>query len=185
MRKVVYYFTMSLDGYIADSKGSTSWMHGVPNEDYGFREFIDTVDTVVLGRSTYEQMLDMGDFFPYADKQVLVATSNLQLKRAADCVELIPGDEIEKAVARLVLSEEQSGNIWIGGGARLGSSLFAAGLVDEVVIHIQPTVLGSGLRWIEGEGIRRHGLELRECKQMPGGLVKLRYRTVKSWRSDV
>ncbi len=185
MRKVVYYFTMSLDGYSADEKGSTSWMHGAPNEDYGFKKFINEVGTIVLGRKTYEQMLDMGDFFPYADKQVLVVGSNPQLKRAAESVELLCSGEPEKEIARRKLNDEAEGTIWIGGGAELASSLFAAGLIDELTIHIQPILLGAGHRWISGKDICRHGLELQECKQMAGGLVKLRYRTVKSWRSDV
>jgi len=215
MREVIYYCMISLDGYIADAQGSTSWMWGAPNEDYGFGEFYRAVGALALGRKTYEQMLDTGDFFPYADKPVYVFTSNPNLKRAADCVQIITDTDPVTFVARYKLkdsdgaprashSASESGALtldavsgsdvgrdapgaplWVGGGSRLASTLFAAGLIDEVCLHIQPVVLGAGLPFLQGEDLRRHGLDLQECVQAPGGFVRLRYRVVKSWRSDV
>ena len=185
MRDVCFYCTISLDGYLCDAQGSTSWMHGAPNEDYGFAEFYQQVSGLILGRATYEQMLDTGDFFPYADKPVYVFSSNPHLKRAAENVQIITDVTPEVFVARLKLADEDAGPLWLGGGAQLASTLFAAGLVDELQLHIQPILLGAGTPLMSGDDLRHHGLDLQECAQKPGGFVKLRYRTVKSWRSDI
>ncbi|MCL2881431.1 MAG: dihydrofolate reductase family protein [Coriobacteriia bacterium] len=185
MREVIYYATMSLDGYLADAQGSTAWMHGAANEDYGFAEFYRGVSGLLLGRKTYEQMLDTGDFFPYADKSVSVFSSNTNLKRAAENVEIISDTAPEVFVARLKLQDADAGPLWLGGGAQLASTLLAAGLVDELQLFVQPILLGAGLPLARGPELRKQGLELQECMKKPGGFVKLRYRTVKSWRSDI
>ncbi|MCL2654179.1 MAG: dihydrofolate reductase family protein [Coriobacteriia bacterium] len=214
MRELIYYCTISLDGYVADAEGSTSWMHGAANEDYGFAEFYSGVSALLLGRKTYEQMLDTGDFFPYADKPVYVFSSNANLKRAADNVQIVSDVAPEVFVARLKLQDlpapnadaatppadspaadaptpadpptpAAAGPLWLGGGARLASTLLAAGLVDELQLHIQPILLGAGLPLVSGPDLRKQGFDLRQCAQKPGGFVKLRYRTVKSWRTDM
>jgi len=201
MREVCYYCTISLDGYLADAQGSTSWMHGAANEDYGFTEFYQSVSGLLLGRKTYEQMLDTGDFFPYADKPVYVFSSNENLKRAVDNVRIVSDTSPEVFIARLKIEgdgsslsqqcerEEPSpgppGPLWLGGGAQLASALLIAGLIDEIQLHIQPILLGAGLPFLAGEDLRKHSLDLQECAEKPGGFVKLRYRTVKSWRSDI
>jgi len=185
MREVIYYCTVSLDGYLADAKGSTDWMHGAPNEDYGFAEFYRGVSALLLGRGTYEQMLETGDFFPYKDKPVYVFSSNDQLKRAADNVRIVSDTSPEVFVARLKLQDSDAGPLWLGGGARLATTLFTAGLIDEIQLHIQPLILGDGLSFLGASGMPRQALDLQECSQKPGGFIKLRYRTVKSWRSDI
>jgi len=190
MREVCYYCTISLDGYLCDSQGSTSWMHGVANEDYGFAEFYRGVSGLLLGRKTYEQMLDMGDFFPYADKPVYVFSNNANLKQAAANVQIVSDTSPEVFVARLKLAETSlrvacAGPLWLGGGSQLASTLLAAGLIDEIQLHIQPILLGGGLPLLAGEDLHKQGLDLQECAEKPGGFVKLRYRTVKSWRSDI
>ena len=185
MRELIYYCTVSLDGYLADARSSTDWMHGAPREDYGFAEFYRGVSALLLGRRTYEQMLDTGDFFPYADKPVYVFSGNDKLRRAAPSVQIVSDISPEVCVARLKLRDAEEGPLWLGGGARLASTLYAAGLVDEIQLHIQPIILGEGLPFLGGADLPRQGLDLQECEKKPGGFVTLRYRTVKSWRSDI
>ena len=183
MRRAIYYFTMSLDGYIADAQGGTTWLSGAPNTDYGYEEFYDSIDTTLLGARTYEQMLDMGDFFPYADKEVIVFSSNPHLKRAAECVQ-ITQDDPAKTLARLQLAES-GGDIWIGGGAQLAGSLFAAGLIDEIHAFIQPIVLGSGVPFLGNGADVQRALELTYSKEHPGGIIEARYTIPKRWRNDI
>ncbi|MDR1412326.1 MAG: dihydrofolate reductase family protein [Actinomycetes bacterium] len=182
MRTVTYMFTQSLDGYIADGQGSVSWLAGAPNIDYGFAEFYDEIQTVLLGRRTYEQILDRGDFFPYADRETLVFSSNDKLRRAADRVCIVTDDPL-KTVARLKLGE--GGTIWLGGGAHLAGSLFVAGLLDELRVFTQPIVLGSGLSFFADVGAMRKPLELTHTKCWPAGVLEARYSVAKQWRSDV
>jgi dihydrofolate reductase len=182
MRRAIYYFTMSLDGFIADAQSSTAWLAGAPDTDYGYKEFYESIDPVLLGRRTSEQMLDMGDFFPYADKEVIVFTSNPNLKRASDSVRIETGDAA-KTLARLELTD--GGNIWIGGGAQLAGSLYSAGLIDEIRAFIQPILLGGGLPFLAGDNLGQRPLEWTHSKNWPGGITELRYTIPKRWRSDV
>src|SRR4051812_24677761 len=73
-RLVILYIAMSVDGYIAGENGDISWLSTVeiPGEDYGYGEFIKTVDTVIMGRKTYEKVLSFGIGFPHADKKCYV-----------------------------------------------------------------------------------------------------------------
>ncbi|MCL2324319.1 MAG: dihydrofolate reductase family protein [Actinomycetia bacterium] len=185
MRELIYYCTVSLDGKIADAQGSTSWMHGAAGEDYGFADFYREVSALLLGRVAYEQMLSTGDFFPYADKPVFVFSHNADLRRAAECVQIISDTTPEVFVARLKLHEVDTGPLWLGGGAQLATTLLTAGLVDEIVLHVQPLILGAGLPFLGSGDIPACALDLQECQEMPAGFVKLRYRTVKSWRADI
>lgn len=191
MRHSVYYLTMSVDGFIADSKGSVDWMTGAPNVDYGFSEFYDSVGTILLGARTYEHMLKMGDFFPYMDKEVIVTTSNEKLRLAGENVQLSHEDPA-KTLARLQLGDESEGIIWVGGGGALAGSLFAAGLIDELRIFIQPVILGSGTKALSlftgaliEESSMARALELQYSKDHPAGIVELRYHVPKRWRSDL
>jgi len=184
MRKSVYYYTQSVDGFIADAQGSTEWMTGAPNIDYGFQEFYNEVGTVLLGARTYEQMLKMGDFFPYPDKEVIVVTSNDKLKLAADCVKLSKEDPA-KTLARLQLGSEAEGFIWIGGGGALAGSLFEAGLIDELRVFIQPIILGAGTKALASNKNVARALELRQSKDHPAGITELHFEIPKRWRSDL
>ncbi|MCL2680567.1 MAG: dihydrofolate reductase family protein [Coriobacteriia bacterium] len=187
MRRSVYYFTMSLDGYIADATGSVDWLAGAPNSDYGYKDFYQTVGSILLGRATYQHMLQMGDFFPYPDRDVTVFSSNEHLKRAGERVQILSEDPALH-LARLQLGSADDGLIWIGGGGTLAGSLFAAGLIDELRVFVQPIVLGGGTPSLMGaagtKGAAR-ALELTLCKEWPAGIVELRYDVPKRWRSDV
>jgi dihydrofolate reductase len=175
---------MSLDGYIADKDGSIDWMAGAPNVDYGFKEFYDEVGTILLGRTTYEHMLKMGDFFPYPDREVIVFSANDKLKLAAESVQLTQ-DEPEKVLARLQLGSEDEGHIWIGGGGTLAGSLFETGLIDELRIFVQPIILGTGTKALLGKKSISRALELQSSKEWEAGIIELRYNIPKRWRSDL
>ena len=184
MRKSIYYFTMSLDGYIADKNNSVDWMTGAPNIDYGFKEFYDGAGTILLGRSTYEHMLKMGDFFPYPDREVIVFSKNDKLKLAAESVQLTQ-DDPKKVLARLQLGSENEGTIWIGGGGTLAGSLFDAGLIDELRIFIQPIILGAGTKALIADSDAPRALEFQSSKEWEAGIMELRYTIPKRWRNDI
>lgn len=73
---------MSLDGYIADENGSVEWLESVDSEgDAGYEAFFDNVDTVVMGRTTYQQIFSLTDTFPYSKKDVYVFLTQKQGQR--------------------------------------------------------------------------------------------------------
>lgn len=181
MRKVIYYVTQSVDGFIADKNGGVGWLYGAPNTDYGYEEFYRSIDTVLLGSATYKTILNMSPHFPYPDKNVCVFTSDKSLEIRGERTALI-SEDAATYVARLKISE--GGSIWLGGGGALASTLLQAGLVDQIRTFIQPMILGGGVP-VFAEAPKHYTLELNDHKKWPGNLVELDYSIVKDWRSDV
>lgn len=180
MQRIVYYVTASVDGFIAEEDGGIDWLQGAPEEDYGYAEFYAGIDSILLGRATYEQTLGFDGPFPYLDKPVYVFSMRADLPRAGENVQIV-SELPERFVARLKLQGE--GRIWLGGGGRLAGTLLDAGLVDEVDLFVQPVVLGGGIG-LFGDGPNRRHLEPAGTKTWPGGLIELRYTVAKGWRTD-
>lgn len=171
MRDVVLYITASLDGFIADTEGSVDWLFGEEGEDYGYGEFLDSVDTVLMGSHTWLDTLHLADEDPYPDKRVVVFTSQPDLPARGN-VEFIAEDAA--AFTRRLKSEEGT-TIWCVGGGEVASALFEAGLIDELALFVQPVVLGDGIP-LWRPPLSTRALELTTAKKWPGGLAELRYR---------
>ena len=75
-RKVILYIAVSLDGYIAQPNDDLGFLSIVEQEgeDYGYNDFIETIDAVIVGRKTYEKVISMGIDFPHADKDAYIIT---------------------------------------------------------------------------------------------------------------
>lgn len=134
------FIATSLDGYIAREDGSIDWLteRGEPAGDTGYDEFMAAVDTVVLGRNTYEKVLTF-DFWPYEGKQVEVLSSTLP----ADADERII---VHRTLDGLVqtLNDRGAKRIYADGG-RIVQTFLRAGLLNELTITTVPVLLGSGI----------------------------------------
>jgi dihydrofolate reductase len=141
LRKITLYIAESLDGYIARENGQIDWLTPFEGrgEDYGYSEFIGTVDTVVMGRATYDQVKTFGDF-PYKGKTCYVLSR--ALKGRDEHVEFIGGDVF--AWVRRLKAQPGAG-IWLVGGARAAEAFFRERLIDEYILSIVPVVLGAGI----------------------------------------
>lgn len=179
MKGVVYYLTMSLDGFIATKDGSVSWLTGAPNVDYGYEEFYHSIDTILMGSKTYEKICAISDQFPYPDKNVTVFSSR-ELPCAGDNID-ITDKAPEEVVARLKLT--CAGPLWLCGGGKLAATLLDKRLIDEIRIFIQPIVLGKGIP-LFSQLQKATTFEIDKVVEWPM-LTELRYRVVKPWRSDV
>lgn len=170
-RKVILFIAVSLDGFIARSDGDIDWLSMVesPGEDYGYSNFINIVDTVIMGRKTYEKVLSFGIEFPHAGRKCYVLTRSQ--RDADDNAEFYSG-EIEALVKDLKQSEGR--NILVDGGAEVVSELMKKDLIDEYTISIIPVFLGRGISLYKGDG-REMKLQLRSSKQFKSGLVQLSY----------
>jgi dihydrofolate reductase len=141
-RKVIVYIAMSLDGYIATEDESLEWLFNTEGEgDNGYSEFYDTVDTIIMGRRTYDWIIKMEKGkFPYPNKKCYVFSKSLQ--GSNDNIEYV-NENVKDFLGRIL--EIGDRNIWIVGGGELLYYFVKENLVDEFIINIAPTVIGSGI----------------------------------------
>ena len=149
MKKITLFIAMSLDGYIADSKGSVSWLGGQGNADDNidsYSEFVKDIDTVIMGWNTYHQIVTelSPDKWVYNDFTTYVVTHNPQV--SSDKIRFINENLIEMLKK---LREENGKDIWICGGANLIQQLVKEDVIDCYYITVIPTILGSGIRLFE------------------------------------
>ncbi len=188
MRELIYYVASSLDGYIAHEDGSFG---GFPWDDaYGadlFATFPETVpvhargpatraenkrfDAVLMGRKTYEVGLKVGITSPYPTLDQYVFSRSMK-ERPDEHVTVVNADTVEVVKA---LKEESGKAIWLCGGAELAATLFEAGLVDRMIVKLNPVLFGSGIPLYSGP-ISQRLLELTDSKVYDSGHVVLNYR---------
>lgn len=173
MRKIILNLAISLDGYISDLEGGFTWIvgHGDTSIDteksFDFKEFTDTVDTVIMGSVAYEDCVLSG-LDTYDTYDLFVATHrNFEHRKG---VEFIKGDICNKI---LDLKKKEGKNIWLFGGAGLTDAFIKADIVDEYIIGIVPTILGEGRRLFL-ENNPKIDLKLTECT-VQDGMTILRY----------
>jgi dihydrofolate reductase len=166
MRKVKLFIAISLDGYIARADGGIDWLF--TDADYGYTAFYDAVDTVVMGRKTYD--LAMGfDEYPYPGKAGYVFSRS---RSAGDGRVTFVKDSPRSFVDNL--RKLPGRDIWLVGGGELTRDFLAADLVDDMVISIHPILIGNGVPlFFPREGDLR--LELVGSQSFPSGLVQIRY----------
>lgn len=141
-RKIVMFIASSMDGYIATKEHSLEWLFSVDGEgDNGYTKFYDTIDTIIMGRVTYDWIIEheQGDF-PYKNKQCYVF-SRTKKESSLDVT------FINEDVARFTksLKDTPGKNIWLVGGGELISAFIGEKLVDEMIVTIAPVLLGDGI----------------------------------------
>lgn len=171
MRKVIFGGANTLDNYIAGKDDSIDWIRH--NKEVGeiMKRYWKTIDTVVMGRRTWEIAMKGGTG----------GSSGIKSYVCSRTLKKIPGKKVELAsdAVSLVkrLKSEEGKDITVMGGSEIGKSLFEAGLIDEFGVNIHPVLLGSGIPLFR-EMDRRIELELLECKQLKSGCVFLNYRVI-------
>jgi len=171
MRRVRYGVGMSLDGFVADIDDGMAWMTGDPG--YDSKPFFDSIDTVLVGRRSYEVMLRHGAR-SYPGLRTYVFSRTL---KAADYPEVtLLGDE---GVATVRGLRGASGkDIWLCGGGDLFRSLLGADLVDTVEVGVSPILLGQGRPFLPSPA-RTQKLKLTHERAFPSGLLVLYYDVVR------
>jgi dihydrofolate reductase len=170
-RKLILYISMSLDGYIARKNHSLDFLASVEreNEDYGYHEFVKNVDTIIIGRKTYDTLVNMGFEYPHQDKNVWIITRNTSLEH--EVFTYYSGD-----LSTLIheLKAQPGSAIYCDGGAEIAHELMKFGLIDEFVISIVPVLLGDGIK-LFSETRPEHPLHLISVNTYESGLVQLHY----------
>lgn len=172
MRKVILYIAASLDGYIAKPNDDMSFLSMVQKEgeDYGYGEFIRTVDTVILGRKTYDWVTKAVGFFPHADKSAYVITKT---ERPPIGQTIFYTGDLADLIKKL--KSTPGSNIFCDGGAEIVHQFLQYDLIDEITLSIIPVLLGEGTR-LFNDGRPEQKLELIGAKSFGTGLTQLHYR---------
>lgn len=168
MRKIVLGLAVSLDGYIEGPNGEYDWCF--TDQDYGLNEFFTRVDSVFVGRKTYEMALAEEGQESWMPKMKEYIFSNT-LTEISPKKTLISGD-IEKQVREI--KSQKGKDIWLFGGAELTNTLMSLELVDEIWLSIHPVLLGGG-KPLFNSLKERKWLTLIDSKVYESGLVSLKY----------
>lgn len=173
MRKIKLYIAASLNGKIADPNGAVDWLENLPNPDktdYGYTDFLASIDTTIQGYKTYKQLLDWGIDFPYPDKSNFVFTTN-PAHTNTQFVRFV-SEKHREFVAEL---KAQSGkDIWLIGGGTLNSWFVENQFINELQVFVMPIVLNGGIDLFE-QLKKQISLELVETKIYKSGAVLLTY----------
>ena len=173
--KVSVFIATSLDGYIARPNGDINWLMEADNsggkEDYGYKEFSDTVDCMVMGRNSMEMVMGFPEW-PYKSKRVIVLSNTLKEtpSKLQDKVELYSGSLIKLVTE---LKNDGCKRIYIDGGKTI-QSFINENLITDITITKIPILLGEGLSLF---GETKHDIKLKhiESKSYPSGFVKSTY----------
>lgn len=170
--RTTYYVATSLDGYIATPDGGVDWLSfvNVDGATGGYNEFFDSVDGLVMGRRSFDQVQGFG-VWPYQDKPCWVMTSR-QLAQPVPSSVIpsgdTPGDILASAKAKGLA------HLWIVGGAGVASSFLEQNCLDRLVVSVLPTVISEGIPLFSGPFDQRI-LKLSNTVRRPGDIVQLTY----------
>jgi dihydrofolate reductase len=169
MRKIILQVAVSLDSLIEGPNGEIDWCF--MDQDYGMKDFLKQVDTLFIGRKTYELMLRMSEEdssleFPKF-KQYIFSTTLNEVKGDAVLIK----DNIQSQVEKI--KNENGKNIWLFGGGGLTTSLMNLKLVDEVWLAVHPVILGGGKSLFNIH--QRVNLKLLGTETYSTGLLFLKY----------
>jgi dihydrofolate reductase len=174
MRRLIIYIASSLDGYIAKPNDDLSFLKLVEKEgeDYGHKKFTETIDTIILGRRTYDWVLkEIGpSYYDNGERDVYVIT---RTERPGIGRTTFYTGNLTELVQQLKSGDGK--NIYCDGGAEIINELLINDLIDEFTISVVPVLVGAGIRLFK-DGRPEQQLELVNVKSYDTGLVQLHYR---------
>jgi dihydrofolate reductase len=171
---ITLYIATSVDGYVADADGSVDWLEEFRTESdgeediEGYAEFFETVNCLVMGATTYEQVLSFGEW-PYGDKPTYVFTHRT-LSHATEAVQFV-SREVADFVSEL---RQQYAHVWLVGGADLAQSFFQEREIDAIRLSFIPILLGDGIPLFSGEYDEQR-LNLVDTTTFDSGIVEHHY----------
>jgi dihydrofolate reductase len=172
-RNVIVHIATSADGYIARPDGDLEWLTSrpAPKGFYGMDAFMKSIDTMLVGRKTYEVSLRLGAKFDSKSRTFVFSRHSppVDAPSGVQFVDDPPGRFVRR------LRGKPGKDIWLMGGGDLIASFLDENAIDEFVISVVPIFIGDGIPLIA----RRHSqvaLRLRSVERFEDGLVQLHYR---------
>jgi dihydrofolate reductase len=171
-RKVIVHIAASADGYIARPDGDLEWLTSrpAPKGFYGMEAFMKTVDTMVIGRKTYEESLKLGGTFDSTSRTFVFSRQKPPAKIPKG-VEFV-NEAIGPFISRL--REQPGKDIWLMGGGELIASCLDEKVIDEFVVSVVPVFIGDGIPLIARRD-RHVSMTLKSVERFDDGLVQLHY----------
>jgi dihydrofolate reductase len=168
MRKIIAYIATSSDGFIARRKGEVDWLDRPrPRGNYGMDAFYRSIDTVIMGRKTWDLARSFGQP-AYPGKQNYVFS-----RRPRNHKDVVFVRKSAAAFAR-GLRRTKGKDVWLVGGGRLIAAFLDAGQIDEFIIHVIPVLIGEGIP-LQQPRRRTERLKLVASRSYPDGVVRLHY----------
>ncbi|MDP9178171.1 MAG: dihydrofolate reductase family protein [Gemmatimonadota bacterium] len=170
MRKIIAYLATSADGFIARPDGGVDWLDRPrPPGNYGMGAFLRSVDTVVMGRTTFDIGVKFGQGV-WPGKRTIVLSRTMPIDSVEGAV--IESGDVGKLAERL--RAEDGKDIWVMGGNAVFSAFLDAGALDELIIHVVPVLIGTGIPLLDAKA-RTNELELKSTRKFSDGVVRLHY----------
>jgi dihydrofolate reductase len=170
MRKLIAYLATSADGFIAREDGDVAWLDRPrPKGSYGMAGFYASVDTIVMGRATFDFARRFGEGGS-PGKATYVFSRTLD-PGAFPQVTVVRESPAEFA-ARMRASPGK--DVWLMGGAELFGSFLDAGEIDDLIVHVVPVLIGQGIPLLSPHR-REQALTLQSSRRYPDGVVRLHY----------
>lgn len=174
MSNIKLYIATTLDGYIAKADGNLDWLYSLPNPDkldFGYGDFIAGIDTLIMGRSTYEAIIGFGVEWPYNACKTYVVSHNSELLLSSPDTYLL--NKID-AISITQLKKDSNKGIWLVGGGQLIATFLELGLIDEMILSIVPKLIGEGIPLFPPNQ-SEHNFVLTRTESFENGLVNLHY----------
>jgi dihydrofolate reductase len=173
MARIVGYIAASLDGFIATPDENLDWLMQQPDlnlGEYDYRNFIKTIRTVVMGRTTYDWIERFPAPWEYADQRVIVVTS-----RPIDHPKgpLETRSDIGALIAELRALDD--GKVWMLGGGKLQMEFMQRGALDEIEIYVISEIIGDGIPLFPATGARLSP-KLISAQALGTACARLHYR---------
>ncbi|MFH5831947.1 dihydrofolate reductase family protein [Halalkalibaculum sp. DA384] len=175
--KCSVFIATSVDGFIARTDGELDWLTGGEtsevDEDYGYQNFIDTVDALIMGRNTFDKVLTFEEW-PYSKKVIVLTNRSLKIpEKLSEAVVIMSGSPQEIVDQ---FSNEGFHHFYIDGGKTIQNFL-KAGLIQEIILTRIPVIIGSGIPLFGpvGNDIKLEHVSTRSFKN---GFVQSKYNVI-------
>lgn len=173
--RIKVYITTTIDGYIARENDSLDWFFALlepKKTDHGYAKFFSGIDTVILGRRTYEEDLKYNAEWASSKCKVYLLTTNENYTPQTDNTEVIR--QLDKKTVDKIRAQSQK-DIWLIGGGEIISEFINLGAIDEMIICIHPIILGSGIKLFPNNP-KETRFDLVKVEHFETGAVNLTYK---------
>jgi len=169
-RQIIAYLATSADGFIARPDGDVGWLDRPrPEGFYGMPSFLRSVDTVVMGRATWEVGQQIGGALVEGKRNIVLSRTLAPYAVPGGTVENVPPAELAQR-----LRSEKGRDVWLMGGAKVFGEFLAAGVLDQLIVHVVPVLIGTGISLLDASP-RQAELKLRSTRRFADGVVRLHY----------